>query len=94
MSNIPKLFQEPTDPVEGEAPRKSYLSPGTLFLVVYVSERDTHIQSIHQEKGPAVQMMEDNAARMRRHRLKFFTMGQTPECYLVVECPVVAVARV
>ncbi len=91
MSNIPKLFQEPEPE---EPPRKSYLSPGTLFLVVYVSERDTHIQSIHQEKDAAVQVMEDNAVLMRKHRLKYFSMGTAPECYLVVECPVVAVVRV
>lgn len=91
MSNVPDLFREDT---AQEPPRPSYLSAGTLFLVVYVSERDTHITSIHQTMEPAKTAADDHALHMRRHRQKFFAMGQTPECYLVVECPVVHVSRI
>ncbi len=90
MNNIPQLFQEPADQ---EAPR--HPAAGTLYLVCYVSERDTHIQSIHREKGKAVTCAGDQAAHMRQHRLKMFTMGQpSGEVYLVIECPVVHVERV
>ncbi len=91
MNNIPSLFQEPSDT---EEPGRPTLAPGKLFLVCYVSERDTHITTIHQGKEAAIEDADRNARHMLQHRQKFFSHSQQQECYLVIECPVVHVAKV